>query len=344
MIHLDTAMGRTTMQARGRFKISLLFVVLITFVLATCTISYYLTSYYHVKSSLIAGVTNVQKSHYINIQTWEDFSPVKSTRKVKRIIYNRVGKCGSRTMIQLMISLTGKLNYTVIGSTKNNILHLNLREQLEFVDYIDHLQSPVIYHHHIHFVDFKRFGAVQPIYINLIRDPLARLVSSYYFHRFGDHREAQRTWGFKGTEEEKNMTFDECVKNEMKECVDPQRILYIIPYFCGHEAFCRRPTELALRQAKINVIRNYLVVGVTEELEDFLFVLEKLLPEFFSGVLNIYRTPDDNLNSKMTSTKTVNKIGPSPEVQQIMKKHLQLEYDFYEFVKERFHRLKAELR
>ena len=53
----------------------------------------------------------------------------------------------------------------------------------------------------------------------------------------------------------------------------------------------RRPTELALRQAKINVIRNYLVVGVTEELEDFLFVLEKLLPEFFSGVLNIYRTP-----------------------------------------------------
>ena len=53
----------------------------------------------------------------------------------------------------------------------------------------------------------------------------------------------------------------------------------------------RRPTELALTQAKINVIRNYLVVGVTEELEDFLFVLEKLLPEFFSGVLNIYRTP-----------------------------------------------------
>ena len=46
----------------------------------------------------------------------------------------------------------------------------------------------------------------------------------------------------------------------------------------------------------------------------------------------------------MTSTKTVNKIGPSPEVQQIMKKHLQLEYDFYEFVKERFYRLKAELR
>lgn len=38
-------------------------------------------------------------------------------------------------MIQLMISLTGKLNYTVIGSTKNNILHLNLREQVTITIY-----------------------------------------------------------------------------------------------------------------------------------------------------------------------------------------------------------------
>ena len=52
---------------------------------------------------------------------------------------------------------------------------------------------------------FFRFGSVQPIYINLIRDPLARLVSSFYFHRFGDHRGGNRSWSFKGTEEEKNM-------------------------------------------------------------------------------------------------------------------------------------------
>ena len=38
-------------------------------------------------------------------------------------------------------------------------------------------------------------------------------------------------------------------------------------------------------------MENYLVVGVTEQLEDFLFVLEKLLPEFFTGVLDTYKTP-----------------------------------------------------
>ena len=53
----------------------------------------------------------------------------------------------------------------------------------------------------------------------------------------------------------------------------------------------RNPSKVAVRQAKINVIRNYLLVGVTEELEDFLFALEALLPQFFKGVLNVYKTP-----------------------------------------------------
>ena len=50
----------------------------------------------------------------------------------------------------------------------------------------------------------SRFGAVQPIHINLIRDPLDRLVSSYYYRRFGDYREEHKNWNFKGTEKEKN--------------------------------------------------------------------------------------------------------------------------------------------
>lgn len=39
----------------------------------------------------------------------------------------------------------------------------------------------------------------------------------------------------------------------------------------------------------------------------------------------------------------MNKKGPSEEVQEIMKKRLALEYDFYNFVKDRFHRIKYEL-
>ena len=69
----------------------------------------------------------------------------------------------------------------------------------------------------------------------------------------------------------------------------------------------------------------------------FLFFLFEFLQSIFAYF------SDDDLNSKMTTTKTLRKKGPSPEVQEIMKKHLELEYDFYNFVKQRFQRLKAEL-
>lgn len=52
----------------------------------------------------------------------------------KRVIYNRVGKCGSRSMIQLMSSLARKRDFTVIGSTRYNLLHLDLRDQVTDVN------------------------------------------------------------------------------------------------------------------------------------------------------------------------------------------------------------------
>ena len=59
----------------------------------------------------------------------------------------------------------------------------------------------------------------------------------------------------------------------------------------------RQPSQQALNQAKINVIKNYLVVGITSEFEDFLSVLEKLLPEFFTGASEIYKQPGNSDHS-----------------------------------------------
>lgn len=319
------------------------FLILLFSVIILASALYFVSYQVQLRVPLIKEVTGTEEKYFYQIHSWQDFVPVASTVKLKRIIYNRVGKCGSRTMIQLMVTLAEQNKFKVIGSTRNQLLRIGLREQVEFVDFIDQLQAPFIYHHHLHYVDFKRFGSLQPIYINLIRDPLARLVSGYYFRRFGDYREG-RTWNFKGTDKEKNQTFDECVLNNMTECVDPAKIFYIVPFFCGQESYCRNPSKVAVRQAKINVIRNYLLVGVTEELEDFLFALEALLPEFFKGVLNVYKTPGEALQEKITTTKTLNKKGPSVKVEKIMMKKLELEYDFYNFVKARFHIIKAGLK
>lgn len=39
----------------------------------------------------------------------------------------------------------------------------------------------------MHISDF-RFGLEQPVHINIIRDPINRFVSNYFFRRFGDWR------------------------------------------------------------------------------------------------------------------------------------------------------------
>jgi len=65
--------------------------------------------------------------------------------------------------------------------------------------------------------------------------------------------------------------------------------------------------------------------------------------QFDQIISNLIFFVGDELQNKITTTKTMNKKGPSAEVEKIMKKHLELEYDFYNFVKDRFHRLKAEL-
>lgn len=46
----------------------------------------------------------------------------------------------------------------------------------------------------------------------------------------------------------------------------------------------------ALEQAKYNLVNEYLLVGVTEELEDFIMILEAALPRFFKGATDLYRT------------------------------------------------------
>ena len=51
-------------------------------------------------------------------------------------------------------------------------------------------------------------------------------------------------------------TFDECVLKKRPECVDPNKIFYIVPFFCGQEAFCRLGFCLILFCTAVN-FHNY---------------------------------------------------------------------------------------
>ena len=88
-----------------------------------------------------------------------------------------------------------------------------------------------------------------------------------------------------------------------------------IAYLCGQESFCREVgSREALARAKRNVEQAYPVVGVLEQLDATLEVLEARLPQFFDGARDLYygklkgvlRKILDNLYIQ-SRTKTANK-------------------------------------
>ncbi|XP_035686198.1 uronyl 2-sulfotransferase-like isoform X1 [Branchiostoma floridae] len=279
-----------------------------------------------------------------------------------RLVYNRVGKCGSRSLITILSVLSSKngFNFAKDPSVVHSQTRFPLPDQIALVQHVDKISPPFFYNRHFHFIDFTRFGARQPIYINMIRDPFDRLVSSYYFKRFGDGRSDDRGRYLK--EEDKLRSFDACVLEEQVECT--RGLHYIIPFFCGQRPGCRiadpeppggvdvflytsetsrDPSRWALERAKDNVLDKFLVVGILEEFNDTLRVFEHLLPNFFKGAMSVWENPPQWVSQLYNTSKTVKKPQPSPFIRDKMRRRMKLEYEFYYFVRDIFHNLKNRL-
>ncbi|KAG9343222.1 hypothetical protein JZ751_014201 [Albula glossodonta] len=231
--------------------------------------------------------------------------------------------------------------------------------------------KPAFYHGHVSFLDFSKFGVKRkPIYINVIRDPIERLVSYYYFLRFGDDYRP----GLRRRKQGDKKTFDECVSSGGSDCA-AEKLWLQIPFFCGHysECCCQSAVpsqsvrfrctnteqrvclllQLPLRQsgAKYNLVNEYLLVGVTEELEDFVMMLEAALPRYFRGATELYRTGPapspgphrPRLRKKSHLRKTSEKKPPTKEsIAKLQQSEIwKMENEFYEFALEQFQFVRA---
>jgi hypothetical protein len=73
------------------------------------------------------------------------------------------------------------------------------------------------------------------------------------------------------------------VQQRLEDC-DPDNMWLQIPFFCGHSPACwEKGSEWALEEAKKNLLEHYMLVGVTEQMEDFINLLELTLPSMFHG-------------------------------------------------------------
>ena len=155
----------------------------------------------------------------------------------KILIYNRIPKTASTTLMHLPYELAKPNGFNVLLLNITRSQHmLTMSDQIFFGQNITRWREkrPAIYHGHFAYVDFDRLGVssaegIRPIYINMVRKPLDRLVSYYYFLRYGDDFRVNKIRSRMGDK----MTFDECVEKRLSDC-DPKKMWLQIPWFCGH--------------------------------------------------------------------------------------------------------------
>ena len=265
--------------------------------------------------------------------THVDHSGVEKYEKNLLILYNRIPKTGSTSFMSVMYELHLKnkisLAYVNVSSQSHRFTFL---DQYKFVKNVSfwNERKPAMYHGHFPFLDFTKFSLPQPMYINIIRKPLDRFVSHYYFLRYGDTFRPKKIRTHQGD----TTTFDECVIEKGSSC-DPKKLWLQIPYFCGSDPECWDPgNKKALQKAKANVANHYFLVGITEELDKFIELLEKSVPRFFRSTLKTYLQQDGGVRIRKTKVK---KPLQRSTVEYFRKSKIwQMENEFYNFVVKRF--------
>ncbi|XP_016975941.2 heparin sulfate O-sulfotransferase isoform X1 [Drosophila rhopaloa] len=249
------------------------------------------------------------------------------------VLYNRVPKTGSTSFVNIAYDLCKLNKFHVLHINVTANMHvLSLPNQIQFVRNVSRWNEmkPALYHGHMAFLEFSKFQiAHKPIYINLVRKPLDRLVSYYYFLRFGDNYRPNLVRKKAGNK----ITFDECVVQKQPDC-DPKNMWLQIPFFCGHAAECWEPgSSWALEQAKRNLVNEYFLVGVTEQMYEFVDLLERSLPRIFHGFREHYHNSNKS-HLRVTSSK----LPPSEStIKAIQKTKIwQMENDLYEFALTQF--------
>ncbi|XP_075225163.1 heparan sulfate 2-O-sulfotransferase pipe isoform X2 [Lycorma delicatula] len=270
------------------------------------------------------------------------------------VFFNRVPKVGSQTFMELLRNLAVRNDFAFHRDHIQRVETIRLAppEQIGLASMIDSYSTPSVYVKHICFINFTHFNLPQPIYVNLVRDPVERVISWYYYVRapwyyverkqaFPDIPLPDPMWLKKDFETCVLRGDRECqyIEGEMREGIGDHRRQSL--FFCGHSDACTPfNTVGALQRAKRAVEKHYAVVGVLEDLNSTLTVLEYYIPRFFKGARQVYKEVE---HFKRINRNTF-KPPVSEEVKDLVRKNFTREIEFYHFCRQRLHRQLIALR
>jgi len=239
-----------------------------------------------------------------------------------RLFYNRVPKCGSRTVVETLFRLRDSLGFNMAWAEETYPYHLNSTQQEIFAEYFNNLNPSTVYNRHLHFIDLKKFNVTQPAYINVVRHPLDRTISQHYFTN---------------NIENQTESFDDCMARDVTQgrCAPHLEDTHMLTqFFCGHDPICRTEDPAALSLAKSNIVEHYAVVGLTEDLPAFFTAAEHVLPAYFKGAPQIFKKFGE-VYRKDTSTRK--KGEASAHTRNILTERLSQDIQLYNWIKQRFY-------
>jgi len=212
-----------------------------------------------------------------------------------KLVYNRIAKAGSTFMLSILAALSKTNHFKLENHGDYHPSKSVLAQQL------GSLQNDTVYVNH---AEFLNGTASDLIWINVVREPIPRWSSMFYYNVDGSLR------GNRAATELATRAKDTrcgCAGLEFYECIEMRH-----HHNCSLEVpsqiktFCE-PGEACSRElATARVHASYRLVGLTEELEMTMKVLEKILPRFFRGVTDRNPTKGTpratSLSNKLTNT------------------------------------------
>lgn len=194
------------------------------------------------------------------------------------------------------------------------------------------------------FLFVERGGSVPIIedrkvhYISLICDPASRLIENYRVDHMGEDAQLQYALPKGLRMRTKPISFESCFKQNLPECYGNQVQSFLLQHFCSDSAKCKSLNLNVPLQSSLDVAKKYTAIGHLEEFEPFLKLLEKTLPNYFSGIVDVFAHDDDfeAFRSKKSPLEGENRPHVTEDLFKELQQHIWPDYGFYWKIRKMF--------
>lgn len=198
------------------------------------------------------------------------------------LFFNRMPKCASTSIATLLYVNSERLKMRFIenpdgahtwSEEERRMVEMNISAQFSRTK----PSNGVVYVRHFYFSDFPglRELNVPYLYVNMVRDPVDRFISSFVYYHYSNLSHIQRLRRSQGINP--NEGIEQCLQRKSHGC----ETNVMTHYFCGNDGFCTNGGPVALTKALSNLMKYFAVVGVMEDMHRSLALFSHLLPRYF---------------------------------------------------------------